>query len=193
VTSSVFVSRPSVLTREQAEVADRWEGTLGSMGLEMLTLTDCPAGRSLWDELRLKLGLARGAVIFGMRQLRVDDGCWRPGTAESTNPWKWWTTPWNQLEAGMAIMLGLPVLALREDGVDGGIFDPTMWGNGVFGADLEGSMDDHPVTSWLAAVGPGTAWLMSTSGAGTLKTLSKESVFGSRTPARFPSCHWNSI
>jgi hypothetical protein len=157
MTPRVFVSRPSVMTMEQAEAAERWEYMLGSIGLEMLTLSDCPSERSPWHELRMKLSLARGALILGMRQLRVDTGCWRPGTAQSTSPWKWWTTPWNQLEAGMAIMLDLPVLALCEKGVDGGILDAQLWDQGVFGADLDGSLDDHSVRRWVAAVRARTA------------------------------------
>ena len=33
------------------------------------------------------------------------------------------STPWNQVEAGMAAALGLPVLVVREPGVVGGVFE----------------------------------------------------------------------
>jgi hypothetical protein len=32
-------------------------------------------------------------------------------------------TPWNQMEAGMAVMLGMPVFVICERGMAGGIFD----------------------------------------------------------------------
>jgi hypothetical protein len=152
VTTRVFVSRPNALTLEQTVVAERWDCTLRSMGLETLMVSGCQSGRSLWQELRLKLSSATGVVILGMRQLRVDSGCWRPGTTESMSPRRWWTTPWNQLEAGMGIMLELPVLVLRERGVGGGILDAHMWDNGLYGAELDGPADDPSVRRWAAAV-----------------------------------------
>ncbi len=57
-------------------------------------------------------------------QVVVDTGTWRPGTNEgrSANGMAL-STPWNQVEAGVAAALGLPVSIVREPGVVGGVFD----------------------------------------------------------------------
>jgi hypothetical protein len=35
----------------------------------------------------------------------------------------WLSTPWNELEVGMAVMVGLPILLIKDDDIEDGIFD----------------------------------------------------------------------
>jgi hypothetical protein len=98
------------------------------------------------------MDMAEGAVVLGMRQLRVDTGVWRAGTVEAAPARKWWPTPWNQLEAGMAITAGIPTLILREEGVTGGVFDQHMWTGNVYGADFDDLPDHLSVRRWVDAV-----------------------------------------
>jgi hypothetical protein len=67
-----------------------------------------------------------GGVILGFEQLTATSGTRKLGTDEEqplAEPVKL-PTPWNHLEAGILFGLNLPLLVFREDGVDGGIFDP---------------------------------------------------------------------
>jgi hypothetical protein len=63
-------------------------------------------------------------MIIGFRQLEVVKGVWRRGTEEELSvedvalP-----TTWNHVEAGMAAMVGLPILFLVECGVAEGLFE----------------------------------------------------------------------
>jgi hypothetical protein len=66
-------------------------------------------------------------LILGFRQVRIDRGELRPGTPEARQLEGWIATPWNQVEGGLAIMAGLPVLVAPEDGVVEGIFDGDAW------------------------------------------------------------------
>lgn len=65
-----------------------------------------------------------GACILGLVQLRARDVTVKAGTNAETNVENAvFATPWNQLEAGMALVRGLPLLVICEQGVAGGIFD----------------------------------------------------------------------
>ncbi len=67
----------------------------------------------------------QGAIILGLRQINVLDAVLKEGTIQESRsmPSNFLPTPWNQIEAGMAFMLGLPTLIIKEDGVWGGVFD----------------------------------------------------------------------
>jgi len=123
----VFVSVPSALSPDQQATLALFEQLLADSGLEPRTL-----GRSdysLHFPLKDVYAIARhcsGGLVLGFEQLRVTKGVRKRGTdfespvaLELGVP-----TPWNQLEAGILFGLGLPMLVFREEGVEGGIFDP---------------------------------------------------------------------
>jgi hypothetical protein len=68
-------------------------------------------------------------------------------------------TPWNFLEAGLAIMADLPVLVAGEEGLaPEGIFSHDVWGEGVHGVAIRiwaGGMEagaDPALKAWTIAV-----------------------------------------
>jgi hypothetical protein len=148
----VFVSRPSILSGEQEANAAYWSRTLAALGFDPFRLASLPSSDSPWPELRTALEGADGAVVLGLRQLRVDVGCWRPGTNVSERPRTWWSTPWTQLEAGMAMMARVPTLVLKEPGVTEGAFESHVWTGGLYGADVRASPDDSSIMGWVGAV-----------------------------------------
>jgi hypothetical protein len=121
----VFVSRPSTLTSAQEAIWRLVVDRLAIAGAEVVTVprTKYPPVGILGD-IRRAMTSCNGVVIVGFRQIEIAAGQWRPETPEVTPlngaalP-----TPWNQVEAGVAAALGLPVLVVREPGVVGGIFD----------------------------------------------------------------------
>src|SRR5207247_1367342 len=65
-----------------------------------------------------------GIIIYGFKQGEIYEGIWRSGTSEEkTIKNILLSTPWNQIEAGMASVLDLPILVLTQRGIGGGIFD----------------------------------------------------------------------
>lgn len=59
-----------------------------------------------------------GIVVLGLKQLHVKSGVDRPGTKrEKVCKNVDLPTPWNHLESGMAFILDLPMLIIREEGV----------------------------------------------------------------------------
>ena len=97
-----------------------------------------------------------GVTIVGMTQVAITAGIVNPGTpAESPVRDIELASPWNELEAGMAFALCLPMLALYEH-VDA---------RGVFGVSNENSLTrlnirepydlaafDETVASWLSTL-----------------------------------------
>ena len=59
--------------------------------------------------------------------MKIEDGIALPGTPkESRITDKWLNTPWNEVEVGMALMRGLPILLVKDEGIDSGIFDEKL-------------------------------------------------------------------
>jgi hypothetical protein len=154
---TVFVSRASTLTLAQREMERTWLAGLAELGFTPLVLRreDYAPGSS--TAIQQAISKAHGALILGFRQVRIDRGELRPGTPEARQLAGWIATPWNQVEGGLAIMAGLPVLVVPEDGVVEGVFDGDAWANSARTApiDLWSSADaaaNPAVQAWATKV-----------------------------------------
>jgi len=57
-------------------------------------------------EIRRTISEAAGCIVLGFSQLEIEKGKWRDSPIEN----EYEATPWNQVEAGMAAMRGIPIL-----------------------------------------------------------------------------------
>lgn len=124
----VFISKPGFLNYQQQQDVNALLSRLEAEGMTLQTLerADYPEFGAIGEIQRLMSDCA-GAVIFGFKQLEVRDGLWRSSTPEEMHVKdQYLSTPWNQIEAGMATMARLPILLINEAGISGGIFDPTL-------------------------------------------------------------------
>lgn len=65
-----------------------------------------------------------GTVIIGISQAVIQKGISKPGTSnEKLIKNTLLPTPWNHIEASMAYILNLPLLVIRDQGIEGGVFD----------------------------------------------------------------------
>lgn len=121
---SVFVSKPNTLLPAQEQFWDDlkiflWERDLNPRSLgetDYSNITPIGAVRSIMIE-------CQGAIILGMKQIRVIDAIIKEGTARETRSSRMiLPTAWNHIEAGMAFALDLPILIIREEGVCDGVF-----------------------------------------------------------------------
>jgi hypothetical protein len=136
----VFVSRSAVLTGEQSTVYHRWLDHLLALGFDPFALTRADYEPVPWEQLREAITEADGALVLGFRQLNVKQSWWRPSTAEMT-PWSGWlATPWNQVEAALAIMALVPVLVVPEAGVTEGVFSSHICGGELHRVDLDADL-----------------------------------------------------
>jgi hypothetical protein len=79
-----------------------------------------------------------GAVILGLKTIIAQQSIKKNETdkkyAERNDIFL--PTPWNHLEAGIAFALDLPLLIIREEGVEGGIFDVGVTDGPILQIDL---------------------------------------------------------
>lgn len=137
---SVFVSKPNGLTETQEQFWQRLESELQSRNLEIRSIgySDYSFKTPL-QTVREVMHECDGAIILGLRQKHIRDGYDRQGDRISDLHLP---TPWNNLEAGMAYMLDLPMLILLESGITKeGIFDAESSDRYIMESDLD--------TEWL--------------------------------------------
>jgi hypothetical protein len=128
---SVFVSRPNSLDENQDLTMKRIDELLEARGLRARTIgkTDFP-NVSPMKAVEQLMRQCSGAVILGFPQTVMYEGVSKPGTSnEAILKNTILPTPWNHIEASMAFMLDLPLLVIRDRGLEGGIFDVGTTGN----------------------------------------------------------------
>jgi hypothetical protein len=145
MTASVFLSQPNEFSSRQESEIRRWQIMLESMGLRTLASLRRVPKSELWPTLRNTLLSSHGVVIFGLSQTLTGDGV-------DLHSAKYRTTPRIQLEAGMAIMAGLPVLVLLESPGCGGILESDTWTEPVYGTNLRADCSDPMVVKWYERV-----------------------------------------
>lgn len=143
MTPVVFLSRPSALSGAQAQVFDRWLLSFTERGFQTKRLLRSEYRDDPWSQLRELLMESDGAVVFGFKQ-RICRRCAQSRFNSGSS--------WMQIEAGMAIMIGLPVLATPEDGVRDGVFAPTTWHGSLSGVSVDSDPSHDVVDGWAEAV-----------------------------------------
>lgn len=144
----IFVSKPNALNPQQAEFWEAIKVLLTQKGLEYHCLgdTDFPNKAPLTAVKKL-LRKCQGAIVLGLRQTHVISGVKKGGTPsqfELSNAYL--GTEWNHIEAGMAYMNDLPLLIIRENGVQGGVFDAGNTDLFIHQISLE---PDQNISAWL--------------------------------------------
>ncbi len=120
----VFLSVASVTVASQRPVIDLVANVLRDEGFEVVRATrdDYRHDRHL-ERVRHAMATCAGVIVIGLPQLLIADGVWRQGT-DDERPLKGehLHTPWNDIETGLGIGLGLPVLAIRAGCGGYGVF-----------------------------------------------------------------------
>jgi hypothetical protein len=121
----VFLSKSGTPDYRRDELIGSVCSRLNLERMTVMTLErpEYPGFGSLAEVKRVMAGCA-GAVIIGFCDLEIKDWFWREGTKEETSVHgRYLSTEWTQIEAGMAIMAGLPVLIVSEPNLRGGVFE----------------------------------------------------------------------
>jgi uncharacterized protein YjbI with pentapeptide repeats len=151
----VFLSQSATLTAEQQAIVDRVARLIEEGGAEVIRLRreEYPASGTL-AEIRRLMGGCSAVAIVGLSQLQVVRGTLRAGTPEET-PVRDASvaTPWNQIEAGMAFALDLPILVVRSQLGDDGVFGIRDEASTVTLVDVDECADlasfDEAVAGWM--------------------------------------------
>jgi hypothetical protein len=114
----IFLSFPKPFTSNQDAIIQGIRDQLIERGLEPRTL-----GINEYDNevplraVRRILLESNGVLTIGLRRYWVNAGAIKPGVHEVPLQNQWFTSPWPHIETAMGYQLGLPILALREQGV----------------------------------------------------------------------------
>ena len=157
----VFVSCPSLLTKDQEVIRDRFENLLRSFDLEPVTLGRNHKSISGKAPLAEIMHLARhccGGVVLGFAEFKSEStrAVVKSGDPDHTRDMGSLalSSAWNQLEAGILLGLERPVMVCREKGVmPSGILDPQVGDRYVVEFDgASDEIDDSPVLAFRSDV-----------------------------------------
>ena len=124
----VFFSMPGCLGKREETLTKEYKAILETLGYSVFYYQkDDYPNFGQFTRVRESLQKSSAVIAFGFRQTKIEDGIALPGTPkESRITDKWLNTPWNEVEVGMALMQGLPILLVKDDGIDSGIFDEKL-------------------------------------------------------------------
>lgn len=137
----VFFSMPGCLTKQEEAVTKAYKAVLESRDYEVIYYQrDEYPQYGQFTRIRKSLEDAAAAIVFGFAQTDIESGVRFRGTAkEARIEHETLPTPWNGIEAGMALMRGLPVLLVKDAAVSSGVFDDKL--NEVFVAAIPSDFD----------------------------------------------------
>lgn len=147
----VFFCEPSGLSARQRLLSDQWHERLYGLGFEVRHLRRRDYQPDPLTHLDNQMSDSHGVLVLGFSQLVAKNATWRGGSSEEQQVGTSWTSPWLQVEAGMALALGLPVLVAPETQVSEGVFASNAWSGRVQGTRLE-APDAGVIGSWAARV-----------------------------------------
>jgi len=151
MTPRVFLCEPSGLAEPQRLLSDAWHERLFGLGFDVDQLRERDYEADPWAGLIARMRMAHGVVVLGFRQLYVSSGTWRLGAQSQKAVAGTWSSPWLQIEVGVATAEGLPLLVVPEPGVQEGAFAPEAWGTTLYGTSMA-TPDDVVVDSWAGSV-----------------------------------------
>lgn len=121
----IFFSMSGSLCNEEAHLTKVYKEYLEKRGyqVESYKRDHYPHFGQL-TAVKAKIEKCIGMVVFGSKQILIKDGVFRPNLSEETI-WhnEWLSTSWNEIEVGMGVMLGIPILLVSNNELKTGIFD----------------------------------------------------------------------
>ena len=94
-------------------------------------------------------------MAFGTKQTFIKEGIYRPEmSGERIIRNEWLSTPWNEVEVGMAAMIGIPILLVKDDSIEDGIFDRIISESYIYTlsshTDIKALEQNQIFTEWLS-------------------------------------------
>ncbi len=154
----IFMSVPSIMSKENELLSKDYKAFLENKGFNVLYYVrdDYPQFGQL-NKIKEQIMASTGMVVFGFKQTHIQKAVYRPNTENEEN-WdnKWLSTPWNEIEVGMGLMRGLPIMMIKDPTIESGIFDSHL--SECFVSNLSTSTDSRKLAdnkemnNWLARI-----------------------------------------
>ena len=155
---TIFFSMPGKMSKEDELVTKDFKRQLEADGYSVIYyIKDDYPKFGQFNKVRQSIMRSSGMIAFGFKQINVKNGVYRPGMGNEEE-WKdrWLSTPWSEVEVGMGLMKGLPILLVKDSYIKEGIFDNQL--SECFVATINTSDDSRKLNlnknyiDWIAKV-----------------------------------------
>lgn len=125
---TIFFSMPGCMTKEQELLTKEYKRILETKKFKVIYYyRDIYPGFGQYNRVRQSILKSDALVAFGFKQISIEKGVYRPNTSEKEElSNRWMPTPWNELEIGMGLMKGVPILLIKDAGIDSGAFNNNL-------------------------------------------------------------------
>lgn len=140
---TIFFSMPGILNKEDEVITKNYKEFLENQGYKVVYYQrDDYPGYGQLNRVKEAISRSSGMIAFGFKQIYISDGEYRPQTKEKS-PWKdkWLSTPWNEIEVGMGLAVGMPILLVHDSSIKEGVFDDEL--SECFVAKIESTEDSR--------------------------------------------------
>ena len=124
----IFFSMPGVMAKNDESLTKEYKKILEKRGYNVIYYTsDKYPQFGQFNKVRADILRSSGMIAFGLKQLNIKKASYRPNTIEEAN-WeeKWLSTPWSEIEVGMGLMKGMPILLVTDPDITDGVFDNNL-------------------------------------------------------------------
>jgi len=123
---TVFFSMPGTLTASDEALILFYQKILEGKKMEVkyYKRDHYPKDGQL-TKVKQSIGQSDAMIAFGLKQIEIKSGRLNPGRKDYQED-LWLPTPWNEIEVGMGVMANLPILLVRDDKVEIGVFDKVI-------------------------------------------------------------------
>ena len=124
----IFFSMPGVMSKSDEFLTKDYKRILEKRGYSVIYYTsDKYPQFGQFNKVRADILRSSGMVAFGLKQLNIQKASYRPNTIEEAK-WeeKWLSTPWSEIEVGMGLMKGMPILLVNDPDINDGVFDNNL-------------------------------------------------------------------
>lgn len=122
---TVFFSMPGSMSKSGEYITLRYKELIERMGYNSIYyIKSLHPEKGQISEIRNDINQSVGVIVFGLKQIEITSGKLRPESKNEEDISNLFLpTPWNDLEVGMAMMKDLPILLVKDDGINMGVFD----------------------------------------------------------------------
>ncbi len=122
---TIFFSMPGNMSKSDETTIDAYKNYMLKLGYKVIYYNrDTYPRFGQLSQIKSSIEQSAAIIAFGTKQTFIKEGTYRPGmSGERKIHQGWLSTPWNELEVGMAVMVGLPILLIKDDDIEDGIFD----------------------------------------------------------------------
>lgn len=123
---TVFFSMPGTLTASEEALILFYQKVLEDKCIDVKYYKrDHYPKDSQLTKVKESIQQSDAMIAFGLKQIEIKSGRLNPDRKDYQED-LWLPTPWNEIEVGMGVMANLPILLVRDDKVEIGVFDKVI-------------------------------------------------------------------